>query len=81
MIRWRLLGITLTRGAFPAWLVVGGVAWAYVIGWFVSRIVSTDAAAMVRYVGTLLQIFGVVSVAIGLRETRKLFPGRLLTCA
>jgi hypothetical protein len=76
VIRWRVLGATLTHGAYPAWLAAGGVAWAYVIGWFVSRIFSTDAAATARYAGTLLEIFGVVNVAIGLHETRKLFPGR-----
>jgi len=76
VIRWRLLFATLTRGAFPAWLAVGGIAWAYVIGWSASRIFSTDAAAAVRHAGTLLQVFGVINVAIGLRETGRLFPGR-----
>jgi hypothetical protein len=76
-IRWRALSGTLTHGAFPAWLAIGGVVLACIIAWLLSRIISTDAAAAVRYAGTLLQVAGLMTVAWGLHNVRKLFPWHL----
>jgi hypothetical protein len=75
-IRWRGLADTMTRGALPAWLAVAGVGGAVAVGLLLRWLFATDGGAAVRYAGTALQILGLLTVAVGLRQTRQLFPGR-----
>ncbi len=75
-IRWRGLADTMTRGALPAWLAVAGVGCAVAVGLLLRWLFATDGGAAVRYTGTALQILGLFTVAFGLRQTRRLFPGR-----
>ena len=67
-IRWQTLGAVL-RDAWPTWLFVGGLIFA----WVVSDLVSKTGHDAVLYTGTMLQIFGLTTVAIGLRQMRRMF--------
>ena len=67
-IRWRTLAAVIWD-AWPIWLAVGGVVFAFVASWLLST-TPTDA---VRYTGTWLQIFGLSTVAFGLRQMRRIF--------
>lgn len=55
--------------ARPVGLAVGGVIFAAALGLWL----SANLSAGVRYAGTMLQIFGLATVAIGLNEIRKCF--------
>lgn len=68
MIRWRAVGTEL-KNAWPATLVLGGLFIAATVAWLFSA-TGPDA---VRYAGTILQIFGLGTVAVGLSQTRQLF--------
>lgn len=67
-IRWRVLASKF-REAWPTWLLLGGLASALAIGWAFSKTLS-DA---IRYAGMLLQLLGLITVAIGLSQMRRLF--------
>jgi len=67
-IRWRAL-VAVAKDASPMWIFLGGLGFAGLVGW----LCSANASAAVRYAGTALQLFGLLAVAYGLRETRKLF--------
>lgn len=58
------------------WLAVAGVVCAIGVGLFLRWLFVADGGAAVRYAGTALQILGLLTVAFGLRQTRRLFPGR-----
>src|SRR6266849_3476360 len=75
-IRWRRLADTITSGALPAWLAVAGVVCAIGVALIFRRLFATDGSATIRYAGTALQILGLLTVAVGLHQTRRLFPGR-----
>jgi hypothetical protein len=66
--RWRRLRAVLLE-AWPTWVAIGGIALAAVLGW----ITSTSASGAIRYAGTVLQVFGLLTIAVGLRHMRKLF--------
>lgn len=55
--------------AWPAWLALGGVALAALVGWALAG----AASAGVRYAGTVLQVLGLATVAAGLSQVRRLF--------
>jgi hypothetical protein len=67
-IRWRPL-LALLREAWPTWLAIGGLALAATIGY----ITSSTPGDGVRFGGTILQIMGLFTVALGLWKTRQLF--------
>ena len=67
-IRWNAL-VAVAGDARPLWIFLAGVILACVVGW----LCSSDMSAAVRYAGTVLQMLGLLAVAHGLRETRKLF--------
>jgi hypothetical protein len=67
-IRWRALG-AVTYDASPAWILLAGIGAACVIG----RFSTASGSAAVRWAGMTLQLLGLLAVAYGLRETRKVF--------
>ncbi len=67
-VRWRNMAPVL-KDAWPIGLIIGGVALAFTVGWFL----STTPSAAVRYTGMILQILGLFTVAIGLSNMRRLF--------
>lgn len=67
-IRWRTL-LALLKDAWPTGLALGGVA----LSFFVSWLFSVTLSAAVRHAGTMLQVLGLATVAIGLSEMRRLF--------
>jgi len=67
-IRWQTLRAVL-RDAWPTWLFVGGL----ILAWVVSDLVSKTRHDAVLYTGTMLQIFGLTTVAIGLQQDRRMF--------
>lgn len=67
-IRWQTLGAVL-RDAWPIWLFVGGL----IITCVVSNLLSKTRHDAVLYTGTMLQIFGLTTVAFGLRQMRRMF--------
>ncbi|HEV8608874.1 MAG TPA: hypothetical protein VGS98_02230 [Thermoanaerobaculia bacterium] len=75
-VRWRAL-LSEIRNGWPAGLFIGGLLVASMIGWLIWwRVRPVTAADSIRYAGTLLELFGLVLVAIGLSDVRRLF-GRL----
>jgi hypothetical protein len=68
MVRWRAF-VAVASDARPMWIFLAGVGFAGLVGWWC----SANLSAAVRYAGTGLQILGLLAVANGLRETRKLF--------
>ena len=66
--RWRALGVVLGE-AWPAWIALGGIGSAGLIGWAT----STGVSASIRYASTILQILGLLTVALGLHHMRELF--------
>lgn len=66
--RWRAL-IAAVRNAWPVWLALGGIAIAFLVGWKLS---ANDTAG-IRYAGTVLQVLGLATVAVGLSDLRRLF--------
>lgn len=66
--RRRALVVALTD-AWPAWVAVAGVLLATVVGFAL----SINGSAGVRYAGTMLQVFGLGTVAVGLSQVRRSF--------
>jgi hypothetical protein len=66
--RLRILRAVLAE-AWPAWLAIGGVVAAVVIG----RLLASTPEAEVRIAGMLLQLLGLGTVAVGLSQIRRLF--------
>jgi hypothetical protein len=67
--------IAAVRDAWPVQLALGGIAFASalgVAGALVLGLAATSPAA-VRYAGTTLEVLGIATVAVGLREVRKRF--------
>lgn len=67
-IQWRVL-LSATRDAWPFWLTLCGLIFAFVLGGQFSDKTSTT----IRYAGTVLQVLGVATVAMGLSLLRKRF--------
>ena len=67
-IRWHVLGAVM-YDAWPVGLWLLGLALAGLVGWSL----STCTSSAVRYAGTTLEIFGVLSVAHGLHRLRRKF--------
>lgn len=59
----------LLKDAWPAWITMAGITGSIILG----RVSSPDLSAVARYAGTLLQLLGLATVAIGLGKTLKLF--------
>lgn len=55
--------------AWPAGLAIAGILVAVVVGW----VLSHDVSGGVLYAGTMLEIFGLATVAFGLSEVRRSF--------
>jgi hypothetical protein len=55
--------------AWPAWLAAAGILAAAFFGW----VLSHDPSAGVLYAGTMLEMFGLATVAFGLSEVRRSF--------
>jgi hypothetical protein len=78
-VQLRELALVFTKRAFSVWLLIGGFlsSWvlAYLLTILAARYLSAPAylPTQVRYAGVLLEIFGFILVALGIRETRKLF--------
>ena len=72
MIRWSALW-SLMRDAWPTWLALAGLAVAWLLAYGVARVATFTLGAQVRYAGTLLQIFGLATIAFGLSQIRQLF--------
>ncbi len=70
-VRWRALFAVLKDAwpTWPIWLAVVWIALAFTAGW----LLSTTLSAAVRYAGMILQFLGLVTVAIGLSQMRRLF--------
>ncbi len=66
--RWRVLSGVL-RNAWPAWLALGGVALAVIVG----LSVSPCRPVALRWGGMLLQMMGLGTVAFGLYDIRRQF--------
>lgn len=69
-IRWHPI-ITAFKKAWPTWLAISGIALSGGVGYLFSQ--SEESAIAVRFAGTMLQVLGIATVAIGLSETRRLF--------
>lgn len=63
----------LTVEAWPAWLGAAGILAALALGWVAAWAAHKDGAAAARFASIALELAGLVTVAIGLRETRELF--------
>jgi hypothetical protein len=74
-IRWHVLRSVLEE-AWPVWLLVMGVASSLFFAYHLAFLTRPDLATMVRYAGVLLEVFGFVVVAVGIRKLRQRF-GRL----
>jgi len=72
-IRWQVLWSAL-KEAWPAWLLVVefGFSW-FPVAYFLTFLTTSDLTTQVRYEGVLLEVFGFVLVAFGIRQTRRLF--------
>lgn len=55
--------------AWPAWLATFGILIAALFGWMLSH----DGSTGVLYAGTMLEMFGLATVAFGLSEVRRSF--------
>jgi len=71
-VRWRALTAVI-RGAWHAWLFIGGLVFAFIVGLAAHRLLSVTLTDAVRYSGTVLQILGLSTVALGLRQVRRMF--------
>jgi len=69
MVQWKRLGYVLSIEAWPFWLLVIGTLFA----WLISYRIASTCAEQILYGGTLLQLCGLLTVAYGIRELRKLF--------
>ena len=67
-INWRII-FRAFKNVWPLWLALSGFALSVGVGWLLSQNVK-DA---VLYAGTVFQLLGLILVAIGLSETRRLF--------
>lgn len=68
MPRWRVLA-RVVADAWPVWLAIAGILAALGLG----SVVSVDLKGTIQGAGTLLEAFGLGTVAVGLRETRRNF--------
>jgi len=71
-IRWRTLTAVL-RDAWYMWLCIGVLLFAFIVGFTAHRLLSVTLTDAVRYSGTVLQILGLSTVALGLRQMRRMF--------
>jgi len=71
-VRWRVLWGVL-KDAKPVWIALCGLIGAYLLGRVLSALLSTDISARLRYTGMFLQLLGMINVAVGLRDMRRLF--------
>ena len=71
-VRWRNMA-ALLKEAWPIGLAVGGVVLAFALALTVGCFLSTTLSAVVRYTGMILQISGLLTVAIGLSKMRRYF--------
>jgi hypothetical protein len=71
-IRWRVLGVVLYQ-AWPVGVAIIVAILAAFIGCALSIALSTNDSAAVRYAGTLLELSGLITVALGLRDTLRQF--------
>jgi hypothetical protein len=67
-IRHRTLFAVL-KDAWPLLLLMGGVAVASCVAWSF----ATTLSAAIRYAGLILELLGLMTVVVGLSETRRLF--------
>jgi hypothetical protein len=72
-VRWRSLVTTLI-GAWPVWLAIGTVPAVCLIGKIMRRyLLIGPPYSAILYAGTILELLGLVLVAIGLSDLRRLF--------
>jgi hypothetical protein len=69
MIRFKELVKHLTVEALLVWLVSGGIA----ISWGLAYCFASNLSNQIRYTGTALQFSGLVTVAIGISQLRRMF--------
>lgn len=72
-IRWRRLGRWLFIEPWPVWAWIAGIGFASLVG----MSLGYDPSSQVGSAGATLQVLGLVTVALGLNKTRRLFgrPG------
>lgn len=71
-IRWHQLWLALKHGT-PAWLLLTGFAASSLSSYYLAFLTTPNLATQLRYAGAVLEVLGLLLVAIGIRKTRKLF--------
>ena len=71
-VRWRTIEAVL-RDAWPTWLAISGLIFALTVALTAKWLLSATLTTAVRYSGTILQILGLSTVALGLRQMRRMF--------
>lgn len=74
MVQWKRLGEVLTKEARAAWLLSGGIF----VAWAVSYATASHMADQVAFAGTVLQLLGLGTAALGIKALRKIFEKRSL---
>jgi len=72
-IKWRDLGLAFTSKTSAVWLLGFGFIISWFVGYLFAFLTVPYLSTQVRYAGVSLETLGFVLVAIGIRETRKLF--------
>src|SRR6266478_3692799 len=72
-IKWRDLGLAFTSKASAVWMLCFGFIISWFVGYLFAFLTVPYLGTQVKYAGVSVETLGLVLVAIGIRETRKLF--------